>query len=170
MNFNGLSIEQAPPISAPLRFYLTAPLFAIIAGFLILFSDTTVLMSRYSIDSIIITHALTIGFLSFIMLGSLSQMLPVLAGVVIPKVDVVTKASHGLLVLGTVFMLLGLSYDNSLFNTISILGLGTGFFDYYWGYLHSNSKGAKFHGNCKSNGYKFVLCIFYSSYGLVFTL
>lgn len=127
MNFNGLSIEQAPPISAPLRFYLTAPLFAIIAGFLILFSDTTVLMSRYSIDSIIITHALTIGFLSFIMLGSLSQMLPVLAGVVIPKVDVVTKASHGLLVLGTVFMLLGLSYDNSLFNTISILGLGTGF-------------------------------------------
>jgi len=127
MNFNGLSIEQAPPISAPLRFYLTAPLFAIVAGFLILFSDTTVLMSRYSIDSIIITHALTIGFLSFIMLGSLSQMLPVLAGVVIPKVDLVTKVSHGFLVLGTVFMLLGLSYDNSQFNTIALIGLGIGF-------------------------------------------
>lgn len=127
MNFNGLSIEQAPPISAPLRFYLTAPLFAILAGFLILFSDTTVLMTRYSIDSIIITHALTIGFLSFIMLGSLSQMLPVLAGVVIPKVSLVAKVSHALLVFGTIFMLLGLSYDNSLLSTISLVSLGIGF-------------------------------------------
>lgn len=127
MNFNGLSIEQAPPISAPLRFYLTAPLFAIIAGFLILFSDTSVLMSRYSLDSILITHALTIGFLSFIMLGSLSQMLPVLAGVVIPKVAIVTKVSHVLLVLGTLSMLMGLSHDNQLFTVMAIIGLGTGF-------------------------------------------
>ena len=127
MNFNGLSIEQAPPISAPLRFYLTAPLFAIIAGVLILLSDGNILMSRYSTDSIIITHALTIGFLSFIMLGSLTQMLPVLAGVQIRKVESMTKISYSLLVLGVFFMLLGLYSDNQLFSKISFIGLGVGF-------------------------------------------
>jgi hypothetical protein len=84
-------------------------------------------MSRYSIDSIIITHALTIGFLSFIMLGSLTQMLPVLAGVVIPKVNIVTKVSYSLLVLGTLSMLFGLSTNSSIFNIMAILELGVGF-------------------------------------------
>ena len=127
MELNGLSIDQAPPISAPLRFYLTAPIFAIIAGFLILFSDASVLMSRYSIESIVITHALTIGFLGFIMLGSLTQMLPVLAGVRIPKVDLVTKLSYICLVIGTAFMLFGLLNDVALSNTVALVLLSIGF-------------------------------------------
>ncbi len=127
MELNGLSIDQAPPIAAPLRFYATAPLFAILAGFLIFFSDASTLMSRYSMDSIVITHALTIGFLGFIMLGSLTQMLPVLAGVVIPKVTVVSKISYFLLVIGTIFMILGLMFENSLFKIIALFGLGVGF-------------------------------------------
>ncbi|MEA2091809.1 MAG: hypothetical protein U9O83_05550, partial [Campylobacterota bacterium] len=127
MELNGLSIDQAPPISAPLSFYLIAPIFAIIAGFLIFFSDADLLMNRYSMDSIIITHALTIGFLGFIMLGSLTQMLPVLAGVVIPKVDVVSKISYLFLFFGTFFMMLGLTYENLLFNTSALILLGAGF-------------------------------------------
>ena len=127
MELNGLSIDQAPPIAAPVRFYVTAPLFAIIAGFLILFSDSSLLMSRYSMDSIVITHALTIGFLGFIMLGSLTQMLPVLAGVTIPKVAQVSRVSYFLLVIGTIFMLLGLMLENPLFNTVALFGLGIGF-------------------------------------------
>jgi len=127
MELNGLSIDQAPPISAPVRFYLTAPIFAILAGFLILFSDASVLMIRYSSDSIIITHALTIGFLGFIMLGSLTQMLPVLAGVQIPKVGIVSKTSYFFLVFGTLFMLFGLMFESSLLNTLALVGLGIGF-------------------------------------------
>ena len=127
MELSGLSIDQAPPISAPLRFYLTAPLFAVIAGFLIFFSDSSLLMSRYSMDTIVITHVLTIGFLGFIMLGSLTQMLPVLAGVTIPKVDLVATLSHIFLVGGTISMLLGLMMDSSLFEIIAILLLGIGF-------------------------------------------
>jgi len=127
MELNGLSVDQAPPISAPLRFYLTAPLFAIIAGLLIFFSEADILMSRYSIDSIVITHALTIGFLGFIMLGSLTQMLPVLAGAKIPKVSLVSNTSHLFLVVGTILMILGLTQDNTLFNTIAYLLLGSGF-------------------------------------------
>jgi len=127
VELNGLSIDQAPPIAAPVRFYITAPLFAIIAGFLIFFSDSSTLMIRYSMDSIIITHALTIGFLGFIMLGSLTQMLPVLAGVVIPKVEIVSKVSYFLLVFGTIFMILGLMFENSLLDALALVGLGLGF-------------------------------------------
>ncbi|WP_294960925.1 hypothetical protein [Sulfurimonas sp.] len=127
MELNGLSIDQAPPIFAPLRFYLTAPLFAILAGFLIFFSDSTVLMSRYSTDSIVITHALTIGFLGFVMLGSLTQMLPVLAGVQIPKVNTVSKIAHLFLVFGTLSMLFGLMSESTFFNTSALILLGVGF-------------------------------------------
>lgn len=127
MELNGLSIDQAPPIFAPLRFYLTAPLFAIFAGFLILFSDANILMSRYSTDSIVITHALTIGFLGFIMLGSLTQMLPVLAGVQIPKVNIVSKTSHIFLVTGTLFMLLGLMFETAFFDLAALFLLSIGF-------------------------------------------
>lgn len=127
MDFNGLSIDQAPPISAPLRFFLTAPLFAIFAGLLIFFTDASVLMSRYSIESIVVTHAITIGFFGFIILGALTQMLPVLAGAKMPKVVFVTTTSHILLVIGSVLMFLGLLQSNTAINLASLVFLGTGF-------------------------------------------
>ena len=127
MDFNGLSIDQAPPISAPVRFFLTAPLFGIFAGLMIFFSDSASLMSRYSMESIVITHAMTIGFLGFVMLGAMTQMLPVLAGAKIPKVRFVTKYSHMLLTMGAIFMFLGLLNNNSIYNSIAFLGLGSGF-------------------------------------------
>lgn len=127
MQFNGLSLDQAPPISAPLRFYLSAPLFAILAGILILLSDANILQSRYSIDTIVITHAITIGFMSFIMLGSLTQMLPVLAGVKMYRVDTVTKISHLALIFGTIFMIVGLKFESTLFSTLAIILLASGF-------------------------------------------
>ncbi len=127
MDFNGLSIDQAPPISAPLRFFLTAPLFAIFAGFLIFFSDASALMSRYSLESIVVTHAITIGFFGFIMLGALTQMLPVLAGAKIPKVKFATTYSHLLLSFGALFMFFGLLQNNALFTSIAFVALGSGF-------------------------------------------
>ena len=66
MELAGLSTDQAPPIAAPVRFFLTAPLFGILAGLLIFFSDAQTLMNRHSIEAIVIPHAITIGFLSFI--------------------------------------------------------------------------------------------------------
>ena len=127
MELAGLSTDQAPPISAPVRFFLTAPLFGILAGFLILFSDAVTLMNRFSMESIVITHAITIGFLSFIMLGSMTQMLPVLAGAKMPKVELVTKSSYILLVVGVISMLLGLYTGNTALNIIAFIGLGGGF-------------------------------------------
>ena len=127
MDLNGLSADQAPKISAPLRFFLTAPLFAVIAGILIFFSDAATLTSRFSMESIVITHAITIGFLGFVMLGALTQMLPVLAGVSVPKVEMVSKISHTSLVFGTLAMIFGLLNSNKIFIFSSSLLLGIGF-------------------------------------------
>ncbi|MBW6487885.1 hypothetical protein [Sulfurimonas sp.] len=127
MDFDGLSVDQAPPISAPLRFFLTAPLFGVLAGVLILFSDAQTLSNRHSLDAIAIAHAITIGFLSFVMLGALTQMLPVLAGAKIAKVGMVASVSHLLLLFGTLFMIFGLQNAHSALTLAASLFLGSGF-------------------------------------------
>jgi len=127
LDFNGLSIDQAPPISAPLRFFLTAPIFAILAGILLIFSDTSILVNRYSTDSIVVTHLITIGFFGLTMLGALTQMLPVLAGAKIPNVKVVAFLSHLFLVLGIFFMAIGLEISNAILLSLASFFLGFGF-------------------------------------------
>ncbi|MDX9755989.1 MAG: hypothetical protein RBT52_00585 [Sulfurimonas sp.] len=127
MDFDGLSVDQAPPISAPIRFFVTAPLFAVLAGILILFSDAEILSSRFSTHTIAITHALSVGFLSFVMFGALLQMLPVLAGVRISKVNLVAKSSYALMLVGTLSMIFGLWFDISKLILLSSLLLGSGF-------------------------------------------
>lgn len=127
MDFDGLSVDQAPPISAPIRFFVTAPLFAVLAGILILFSDAEILSSRFSTHTIAITHALSVGFLSFVMFGALLQMLPVLAGVRISKVDLVAKSSYAFMLIGTLSMIFGLWFDISKLILLSSLLLGSGF-------------------------------------------
>ena len=126
MDFNGLSIDQAPPISAPLRFFITAPLFGILAGILLLLSDSATLMSRYSVDAIVVTHLITIGLFGFIMLGALTQMLPVLASANIPKVKLVASVSHLFLLAGLVSMAAGLEFSNAsaLWAASFLLGIG----------------------------------------------
>ncbi len=127
MNLAGLRADQAPPISAPLRFFLTAPLFAIFAGFLIFISDPSSLMSRFAPETIAITHAVTIGFLGFTMLGAMTQMLPVLAGVKIYKVKFVALFSYTLLVIGLIFMLFGLYFSKHTMSALGVIGLSIGF-------------------------------------------
>jgi hypothetical protein len=78
-------------------------------------------------DSIAITHAITIGFLGFVMLGALTQMLPVLAGVSVPKVTLVSAISHVSLVFGTLFMIFGLLNGTKALIFMASLLLGLGF-------------------------------------------
>ena len=127
MNFTGLSLDQAPPISAPVRFFLTAPIFAILAAIIIFFTDASLLSSRYSLESISVTHLFTIGFIAMVMLGALQQMLPVLAGVSIPKAALVATSSHLLLSIGLVLMVLGLLQSLKIVIFIATLSLGFGF-------------------------------------------
>jgi hypothetical protein len=127
LDFNGLSVDQAPPISAPLRFFVTAPLFGILAGILLLFSDLASLMSRYSIDAIVVTHLITIGLFGSVMLGALTQMLPVLASAKIPRVKLVSTLAHLFLVVGLLSMAVGLELSNAALLWAASVLLGVGF-------------------------------------------
>jgi len=128
LDFNGLSIDQAPPISAPLRFFVTAPIFGILAGVLALFSDWSSLLNRYSIESIVVTHLITVGFFGFVMLGALTQMLPVIAGANISNAKRFAGFSHFLLIVGLFSMVIGLEINSPTLLWMALLLLGIGFF------------------------------------------
>src|SRR5512138_1522466 len=100
----GLSFEQAPPFSLPLRFFLTGPLFLLAAALIVLFAPAS-LDSRWTPQALALTHALTLGFLGMTMLGALLQMLPVVAGSPLPAPRAVARVGHAGLTLGTAVLM-----------------------------------------------------------------
>lgn len=88
--FQGLSLEQAPPYAIPLRFYITGAIYLLLLSVLTLLYVGGI-QSRFDYASIALTHTLTIGFFSHIMIGSMFQMLPVMLGT--PYADVVRNAN-----------------------------------------------------------------------------
>ena len=79
-NQNGLSLDQAPPISVVFRFFFSGALFGILSGILILFFQTDIFDPR-TIEAVILTHTFTLGIMLSFMFAALFQMLPVIAGV-----------------------------------------------------------------------------------------
>ena len=122
----GLSFEQAPPFSLPLRFFLTAPLFLLAAALLIVFEPES-LASRWTPQALALTHALTLGFLSMTMLGALMQMLPVVAGPPLPASRWVARFSHLPLAAGTIALMTGFLTAAPLAFGIGSVLLGGGF-------------------------------------------
>lgn len=96
-----LTFEQTPALSVPLRFLLTAPLFAVCASLVLLWFGPEAMASRWSPVTLAITHLLTLGFLAMCMIGALLQMLPVVAGIDIPHTSLVGGVTHAMLVAGT---------------------------------------------------------------------
>ncbi|MDH5184277.1 MAG: hypothetical protein OEX12_10345 [Gammaproteobacteria bacterium] len=127
MNYTALSLQQTPPISVPLRFMLSAPLFAILAAVLMLYTGPELFMSRWQPALLAITHLLTLGFLAMVMFGAMFQLLPVLMGSLLPRPVLLSSIIHGLLSLGIVLMAWGwIGVLPVLFNWASLV-LGTSF-------------------------------------------
>lgn len=122
----GLSFEQAPPFSLPLRFFLTAPLFLLAAALLIVL-DPASLASRWTPQALALTHALTLGFLAMAMLGALMQMLPVVAGSPLPTPRLVAWLTQVPLALGTAALMIGFLAAEPIAFGIAIVLLGIGF-------------------------------------------
>jgi hypothetical protein len=103
----GLALEQAPPFSVPLRFFLTAPWFLVAAGLFAAWepgwSD-----GPMAAAALALTHLVTLGFLGMVMMGAMTQMLPVVAGAPVPAVRTVAMISHASLALGTSLLSWGL--------------------------------------------------------------
>jgi hypothetical protein len=127
LNTANLSLEQAPPISIPLRFFLTAPLFGVAAALLLLWYGPEVMSSRWSPQVLALTHLLTLGFLALVMCGALLQMLPVLAGVSVPRVVLVANLVHPLLSVGTLGLVIGFLMGSIIWLKFAVVTLGAGF-------------------------------------------
>ncbi len=110
--YSGLSLDQAPPLSAPLRFFLTAPLFGMAAAVLMAISGPDIFISRWSPQMLALTHLITLGFISMAMLGAVQQLLPVLAGSPIARPVLIGAALHLLLTIGAALLAAGFLHDN----------------------------------------------------------
>ncbi|MBI3185960.1 MAG: hypothetical protein HYZ28_27810 [Myxococcales bacterium] len=95
----GLRPDQGPPLSIPMSFFLTAPVALTIAGASVMFLAGEGLDSIWSGSTVALVHLGTVGLLLAVMLGALYQMLPVVAGAVVPAVRL-AHAVHALLVAG----------------------------------------------------------------------
>jgi len=107
----GLSLEQAPPISVVLRFFVTASIFGVLLGlFLLSHSLNIIPLVQYSFD-LTVVHILALGVMASFMLGALFQMLPVIAGVVIKMPTKKAMVAHILLTIG-IFFQIGAFYSS----------------------------------------------------------
>jgi hypothetical protein len=95
-----LSFETTPAASVPLRFMLAAPCFAVAAGLLLAWTGGAALQSRWFPSTLALTHLMTLGFLGMAMLGSMLQMLPVVAEAAVPQARAVALLAWGGLACG----------------------------------------------------------------------
>jgi hypothetical protein len=121
MNTATLSLEQTPPLSVPLRFFLTAPLFALLASILLLYQGESLLINRWNFSTLALIHLLTLGFTTMVMIGALLQLLPVLAAVSIPKPLWTATFLHGLLTIGTLCLCLGFYITHFILLKLALL-------------------------------------------------
>lgn len=102
-----LSFDKAPPFAAPLRFFLTAPLFSLATGLLLLFVGPGLLESRWTPGLLAATHLVTVGFMLMVMLGALIQILPVVAGANLDNPLAVARWLHAGLAAGALLLAAG---------------------------------------------------------------
>ena len=121
-----LSYDSAPPLSAPLRYYLTAPLFAMLAGALLLYAGPDLLASRWTPAALAFTHLLTVGFMLQAMIGSLQQLLPVVVGANLAQPLRLARWVHGAITPGALLLAAAFLLDRPLLFGGAIVLLGAG--------------------------------------------
>lgn len=126
LNTANLSLDQAPPISIPFRFFLTAPLFGLAAAGMLLIYGPDLFLTRWSSMTLSLTHLLTLGMLAMVMCGALLQMLPVLAGSSVPKVVAVGSICHLMITLGTVMLVFAFLSGSVVGDAIALVMIGGG--------------------------------------------
>jgi len=103
-----LSIEESPAGSLPRRFLLSAPLWGMFAGALLMVGGEPLLETRWQPGTVALVHAFTLGVLGNTMFGSVLQFLPAAAGVRVRGGTGLGYALHALFNVGTILLLAGL--------------------------------------------------------------
>lgn len=108
MASGGLAFDQAPPISVPLRFFLTAPAFGVAAAAVLAWAGPSAFGSRWTPGLLAATHLVVLGVLAMCMIGALLQMLPVVAGAVLRAPLRLAALIHPALTVGAALLAAGL--------------------------------------------------------------
>ncbi len=130
MNTANLALQQTPPLSVPIRFFITAPLFGILASLLLIYIGPDIFSSRWGLNILALTHLFTLGFVSMIMFGAILQLLPVVAGTIIPKPVLTSSIIHILLTVGSLSLTSGFIFGQDFLLRIAIVLLGLSFFSF----------------------------------------
>ena len=121
MRMTGLSLESMPPLSTPLRFFLTAPWFGVLAGILLLTNGEAIHSSRWSMEMLGFTHLLTLGVMMMIMTGALFQFIPVITGYSIPYTRQISPIIHITLTIGTLILVSGFLFSEKILSQRKLL-------------------------------------------------
>jgi len=108
-----LILSNSPSIQTPVKFFITAILFAIVAAIIALWQGHTAFISRWSSATLAITHILVLGYAGLIMQGALLQIVSVVLGKQPPYVERLAIPIHLFLTLGVAFLAWGFLTFNS---------------------------------------------------------
>lgn len=103
-----LAVEDSPAGSLPRRFLLSAPLWGMFAGALLMVGGEPLLETRWQPGTVALVHAFTLGVLGNTMFGSVLQFLPAAAGVRVRGGTGLGHALHGLFNAGVILLLTGM--------------------------------------------------------------
>jgi hypothetical protein len=120
------SLEQAPPIWASFRFFLTAPWFGVAAGLLLAWNGPAALTSRWTPTALALTHLLTTGFMLQAMCGALLQFIPVATGANVWRPLLLASLVHPTIFVGAATLVFSLATVRLEFLPASELVLGAG--------------------------------------------
>ncbi|MCX7174355.1 MAG: hypothetical protein NT159_10615 [Proteobacteria bacterium] len=115
-----LSFEQAPPISVPYRFFLTAPWFGVTAGLLLAWLGPDALESRWSPGALALSHLLTVGFMLQVMCGALLQFIPVATGGNVWRPRWVASLVHPIVAIAALCLAFGFALSQPLLIQIAV--------------------------------------------------
>ncbi|MGP1614361.1 MAG: hypothetical protein ACTS5Y_04785, partial [Pollutimonas bauzanensis] len=122
-----LSFGNSPPLAVPLRFFINVPVFAALAGALLLWAGPQAMASRWTPYTLALTHLLTLGVLASAMAGALMQILPVATGVSVLAPRLTSALVHALLTLGTLALAGGFLLARPLLFALALCALAAAF-------------------------------------------
>jgi hypothetical protein len=109
-----MNFESGPPLMGVLPFFLTAPLFVVLAGATLLVCRDIAFVSSWQPLMVGLTHVGTLGVLMMVMLGAFYQVAPVVVGAEIPYPRL-AHGVHGLLTLASLgFFISGVFNDGDV--------------------------------------------------------
>lgn len=133
----GLRVDQAPPISVPFRFFLTAPIFGLLCAVVMLWQGPDLFASRWSPATLAAVHLLTLGFMTMAMVGAMMQILPVLIGTPVAAPKLVAAIVHPALMVGTLLFAGGFLLLQPLLLRIAVTLLALGMAVFLAAMLHA---------------------------------